>query len=143
MTPKEYANEFLELDVFIFSSENPATFDEGSWVRTKVSSYRLGASYDPAKNPLPPPGPDGKVGPRQIVHPYQDDLTSAVKIKVKVKRIDGVDETGTSTCGTGHLSRSSLLGVIDCLSIGDLAPTESGGDHSQNCLHDVSIVGNA
>jgi len=38
------------------------------------------------------------VGARKIVHPYQDDLTSAVKghtkIKVKVKRIDGVEETG-------------------------------------------------
>ena len=33
--------------------------------------------------------------------------------------------------------------VIDCLSIGDLAPTESRGDGSQNCLYDMSIVGNA
>ena len=31
---------------------------------------------------------------------------------------------------------------IDCLSIGDLAPTESRGDSSQNCLYDMSIVGN-
>jgi|GEM_PF-3745449 len=98
MTPKEYLQKFQELDVFLFSSENPASFQDGNWVRTSVSSYRLGVSYDPAKNPLPPPGPDGNVGPRKIVHPYQDDLTSAVKghtkIKVKVKRIDGVVETG-------------------------------------------------
>jgi hypothetical protein len=98
MTPKDYLQKFKELDVFIFSSENPASFDAGKWVRTSVLSYRLGGSYDPAKNPLPPPGPDGKVGARKIVHPYQDDLTSAVKghtkIKVKVKRIDGVEETG-------------------------------------------------
>ena len=32
--------------------------------------------------------------------------------------------------------------VIDCLSIGDLAPTESRGDSGQNCLYDMSIVGN-
>ena len=38
---------------------------------------------------------------------------------------------------------SRLLGVIDCLSIGDLAPTESRGDSGQNCLYDMSIVGNA
>lgn len=98
MTPKDYLQKFKDLDVFIFSSENPASFEEGSWVRTSVLSYRLGVSYDPARNPLPPPGPDGKVGPRKIVHPYQDDLTSAVKghtkIKIKVKRIDGVPETG-------------------------------------------------
>ena len=79
MTPKDYLQKFKELDVFIFSSENPASFDAGKWVRTSVLSYRLGVSYDPARNPLPPPGPDGKVGARKIVHPYQDDLTSAVK----------------------------------------------------------------
>ena len=32
--------------------------------------------------------------------------------------------------------------VIDCLSIGDSAPTESGGDSGQNCLDYMSIVGN-
>jgi hypothetical protein len=37
---------------------------------------------------------------------------------------------------------NQLRRVIDSLSIGDLAPTESGGDVSQNCLHDMSIVGN-
>ena len=98
MTPKDYLQRFKDLDVFIFSSENPASFDAGKWVRTSVLSYRLGVSYDPAMNPLPAPGPDGKVGARKIVHPYQDDLTSAVKghtkIKVKVKRIDDVEETG-------------------------------------------------
>jgi hypothetical protein len=98
MTPRNYLQKFRDLDVFIFSSENPASFDEGKWVRTSVLSYRLGVSYDPARNPLPSPGPDGIVGARKIVHPYQDDLTSAVKghtkIKVKVKRIDGVEETG-------------------------------------------------
>jgi len=58
MTPKDYLQKFKELDVFIFSSENPASYDAGKWVRTSVLSYRLGVSYDPAKNPLPPPGPD-------------------------------------------------------------------------------------
>ena len=85
MTPKDYLQKFKELDAFIFSSENPASFDEGKWVRTSVLSYRLGVSYDPARNPLPPPGPDGKIGPRKIVHPYQDDLTSAVKGHTKIK----------------------------------------------------------
>ena len=35
--------------------------------------------------------------------------------------------------------------VINCLNecIGDLAPVESWGDSSQNCLHDMHIVGNA
>jgi len=37
----------------------------------------------------------------------------------------------------------TVQGVIDCFSIGDLAPTESGGDSGQNCLYDMSIVGNA
>jgi hypothetical protein len=43
----------------------------------------------------------------------------------------------------GSRARGRLLGVIDCLSIGDLAPTESRGDGSQNCFDDMSIVGNA
>lgn len=98
MTPKEYLQKFKDLEVFLFASENPASFDDGNWVHTSVLSYRLGVSYDPARNPLPAAGPDGKVGPRQIIHPYQDDLTSAVKghtkIKIKVKRIDGILETG-------------------------------------------------
>jgi hypothetical protein len=33
--------------------------------------------------------------------------------------------------------------VLDCLKIGDLAPTESRGYSGQNCLYDMSIVGNA
>jgi hypothetical protein len=33
--------------------------------------------------------------------------------------------------------------VSDCLSIEDLAPTESRGDSGQNCFYDMSVVGNA
>ena len=35
--------------------------------------------------------------------------------------------------------------VINCLNecIGDLAPVESWGDSSQNCLHNMDIVSNA
>jgi hypothetical protein len=38
--------------------------------------------------------------------------------------------------------RLRVTEVIDCLRIGDSAPTEGRGDSSQNCLYDVSIVGN-
>ena len=88
VTPKQYASKFWEMDVFIFSEPSGSAANQsplggpGSWVRTSVARYRLGAASE---------------GDPKLGHYYFGELGAAVKsqkdIYTRVKRIDGTIES--------------------------------------------------